>query len=94
MGFKEKTAEAIPENVKQRRLAEIEFDTTMLPNMTMVDVMETASSQEEIEKARDTFLKSKLGENYQVTHPKDFEKEKEEITGVDKYIINRFNPNV
>ena len=92
--WKEKRADAIPENVKQRRLAEIEFDTTMLPNMTMVDVMETASSQEEIEKARDTFLKGKLGENYQVTHPKDFEKEKEEITGVDKYIINRFNPNV
>ena len=71
--WKEKTAEAIPENVKQRRLAEIEFDTTMLPNMTMVDVMETASSREEIEKAKDTFLKGKLGENYQVTHPKEVE---------------------
>ena len=71
--WKEKTAEAIPENVKLRRLAEIEFDNTMLPNMTMVDVMETASSREEIEKAKDTFLKGKLGENYQVTHPKEVE---------------------
>ena len=92
--WKEKTAEAIPENVKLRRAAEIEFDTTMLPNMTMMDDMEMPASKNEIEMARDTFLKGKLGENYQVTHPKDFEKEKEEITGVDKYIINRFNPNV
>ena len=65
-----------PENVKQRRIAEIEFDNTILPNMTMVDDMDIPASKKEIEIAKDTFLKNKLGKNYQVTHPQDVEKEK------------------
>jgi hypothetical protein len=104
--YKTRTADAIPENVKLRRDAEIEFDTTMLPNMTMVDYTDMPASKAEIEMARDTFLQEKLGENYQVTHPKDVEKEKLEIketdnifgtevptknlTGVDQYIFNRW----
>jgi len=103
--YKTRTADAIPENVKLRRDAEIEFDTTMLPNMTMVDYTDMPASKAEIEMARDTFLQEKLGENYQVTHPKDVEKEKLEIketdnifgtdvptknlTGVDIYKFNR-----
>jgi len=103
-GLKEDVAKT-PENVKLRRIAELEFDNTMLPNMTMVDVMETASSREDIDIARDKFLTEKLGENYKITHPKDVEKEKLEIketdnifgtkvstknlTGVDQYILNR-----
>ena len=66
-----------PENVKQRRIAEIEFDNTMLPNMTMVDVMEESASKEDIEIPRDKFLKGRLGENYKKTHPKDFKEEVE-----------------
>jgi hypothetical protein len=105
--WKEKRADAIPENVKLRRDAEIEFDTTMLPNMTMVDYTDMPASKAAIEMARDTFLKEKLGKNYQVTHPKDVEKEKLEIketdnifgtevptknlTGVDKYILSNLD---
>ena len=74
--WKEKTAEAIPENVKLRRAAEIKFDNTIGANMRMVDDMDIPASREEIEIARNNFLKEKLGENYQVTHPKDVEKEK------------------
>ena len=75
-----------PENVKQRRIAEIEFDNTILPNMTMVDVMEESASKEDIETARDTFLKERLGENYKNTHPKEGEIDIEESEVVkDKY---------
>jgi hypothetical protein len=79
----------------------------MLPNMTMVDYTDMPASKAAIEMARDTFLKEKLGKNYQVTHPKDVEKEKLEIketdnifgtevptknlTGVDKYILSNLD---
>ena len=66
-----KQLDETPENVKLRRISDIEFDNTMLPNMTMVDVMDTASSREEIDIARDKFLTEKLGENYETTHPKE-----------------------
>ena len=71
----------------------------------MVDLTEMPASRNEVATAKDTFLKEKLGENYQVTHPKDVEKEKLEIketdnifgtdvptknlTGVDIYKFNR-----
>ena len=103
--WKEKTAEAIPENVKLRRKFDREFDNTIGWNMTMVDYTDMPASRNEVAMARDTFLKEKLGENYQVTHPKDVEKEKLEIketdnifgtevptknlTGVDIYKFNR-----
>ena len=66
----------------------------MLPNMTMVDVMETASSREEIDIARDKFLTEKLGENYKITHPKQVEEEKQptdNLTGVDKYMLSKLD---
>ena len=104
--YKTRTADAIPENVKLRRRAEREFDNTIGWNMTMVDYTDMPASRNEVAMARDTFLKEKLGENYQVTHPKDVEKEKLEIketdnvfgtevptknlTGVDQYIFNRW----
>ena len=91
-----------PENVKLRRIAEIEFDNTM---SYMVDVMDMPGSSEELEIKKDIFLKEKLGENYKITHPKHVEEEKLEIketdnifgtsvptknlTGVDIYKFNR-----
>ena len=103
--YKTRTADAIPENVKLRRKFDREFDNTIGWNMTMVDYTDMPASRNEVAMARDTFLKEKLGENYQVTHPKDVEKEKLEIketdnifgtevptknlTGVDIYKFNR-----
>jgi hypothetical protein len=91
--WKEKREDAIPENVKLRRAAEREFDNTIGANMRMVDETEIPASGEEIFTAKDTYLKSQLGENYEVTHPKDVEKEKKAdggLSGVDQYILNRY----
>jgi hypothetical protein len=49
----------------------------------MVDDMDIAAPQEDIFQAKDTFLKSKLGENYEVTHPQDVEKEELPIKETD-----------
>ena len=46
--------EKSPEEIK-RNLGRIEFDTTVLPNMTMVDDMEIPASRSEIQKARTKF---------------------------------------
>ena len=47
-----------PEEIK-RNLGKIEFDTTILPNMTMVDDMEIPSSKSEINAAKQDFNKAK-----------------------------------
>ena len=47
-----------PEEIK-RNLGRIEFDTTILPNMTMVDDMEIPSSKSEINAAKQDFNKAK-----------------------------------
>ena len=47
-----------PEEIK-RNLGRIEFDTTILPNMTMVDDMEIPASKYEIQKAEQDFNKAK-----------------------------------
>ena len=47
-----------PEEIK-RNLGKIEFDTTILPNMTMVDDMEIPASKSEIQKAEQDFNKAK-----------------------------------
>jgi len=78
-----KQLDETPENVKLRRIKDLQFDTTILPNMTMSDVMETASSQEDIDIARHKFLTEQLGENYETTHPtKVKEMEKPEKFGI------------
>ena len=67
-----KQLDETPENVKLRRITEIEFDQTM---PYMVDVMDMPESREELEIKKDKFLKEKLGENYKITHPKQVEEE-------------------
>jgi len=47
-----------PEEIK-RNLGRIEFDTTVLPNMTMKDDMEIPASRSEIQKAKQNFNKAK-----------------------------------
>ena len=54
-----KRVDATPEDVKQRRIAERDFDTTVLPNMTMVDDIEMPAPKEEIETAKETFLEER-----------------------------------
>ena len=50
--------EKSPEEIK-RNLGRIEFDTTVLPNMTMKDDMEIPASRSEIQKAKQNFNKAK-----------------------------------
>ena len=86
-----KQLDETPENVKLRRIAEIEFDQTM---PYMVDVMDMPESREELEIKKDKFLKEKLGENYKITHPKQVEEEKQptdNLTGVDKYMLSKLD---
>ena len=86
-----KQLDETPENVKLRRITEIEFDQTM---PYMVDVMDMPESREELEIKKDKFLKEKLGENYKITHPKQVEEEKQptdNLTGVDKYILSNID---
>ena len=86
-----KQLDETPENVKLRRIAEIEFDQTM---PYMVDVMDMPESREELEIRKDKFLKEKLGENYKITHPKQVEEEKhptDNLTGVDKYMLSKLD---
>ena len=86
-----KQLDETPENVKLRRIAEIEFDQTM---PYMVDVMDMPESREELEIKKDKFLKEKLGENYKITHPKQVEEEKhptDNLTGVDKYMLSKLD---
>jgi len=54
-----KRVDATPEDVKQRRVAERDFDTTVLPNMTMVDDIDMPAPKEEIETAKETFLEER-----------------------------------
>jgi hypothetical protein len=54
-----KRVDATPDDVKQRRVAERDFDTTVLPNMTMVDDIDIPASKEEIETAKETFLEER-----------------------------------
>jgi len=54
-----KRVDATPEDVKQRRIAERDFDTTVLPNMTMVDDIDMPAPKEEIETAKETFLEER-----------------------------------
>jgi len=86
-----KQLDETPENVKLRRIAEIEFDQTM---PYMVDVMDMPDSREELEIKKDKFLTEKLGENYKITHPKQVEEEKQptdNLTGVDKYMLSKLD---
>jgi hypothetical protein len=86
-----KQLDETPENVKLRRITEIEFDQTM---PYMVDVMDMPDSREELEIKKDKFLKEKLGENYKITHPKQVEEEKQptdNLTGVDKYMLSKLD---
>jgi len=52
--IKQKSSEEI-----KRNLGRIEFDTTILPNMTMKDDMEIPASRSEIQKAKQNFNKAK-----------------------------------
>jgi hypothetical protein len=54
-----KRVDATPDDVKQRRVAERDFYTTVLPNMTMVDDIDIPASKEEIETAKETFLEER-----------------------------------
>ena len=86
-----KQLDETPENVKLRRIAEIEFDQTM---PYMVDVMDMPDSREDFEIKKDKFLKEELGENYKITHPKQVEEEKQptdNLTGVDKYMLSKLD---
>jgi len=51
--------EETPEEVLKARQAKIEFDNTILSNMTMVDDMEIPASKEEIDKTKKEFMDAK-----------------------------------
>jgi len=77
-----------PEEIK-RNLGRIEFDTTVLPNMTDVDVMEVPASRQEINDAEKSFNKAKGIESL-------FEKEEEDklLQRQGLYGIKPFDPLV
>ena len=77
-----------PEEIK-RNLGRIEFDTTVLPNMTDVDVMEVPASRQEINDAEKSFNKAKGIESL-------FEKEEEDklLQRQGLYGIKPFDPQV
>jgi len=79
-----------PKEVLEARKAVRDFDTTIRSNMTMVDDMEIPASKEEIDTAEKKFM-DKRGVDLSVLDKP--EPKKEGLTGVDKYIINRFDPN-
>ena len=55
---------AMPKSQRLRNIANRDFDVGIGAGMSMVDVMETPASREEMEKARQKFLKSQLGPYY------------------------------
>jgi len=77
-----------PEEIK-RNLGRIEFDTTVLPNMTMVDDMDVPASRQEINDAEKSFNKAKGIESL-------FEKEEEDklLQRQGLYGIKPFDPQV
>ena len=56
--LKETIDQTDPEIIKAR-LAERDFDTQVLPNLTMVDDIDMPASKKEIDKAKDVFMKEK-----------------------------------
>ena len=48
-----------PEEIKEARKAQLEFDQTVRPGLTMVDDIDIPASKEEIDMAKDLFMKDK-----------------------------------
>ena len=47
------------EEIKEARKAQLEFDQTVRPGLTMVDDIDIPASKEEIDIAKDLFMKNK-----------------------------------
>ena len=62
-GLKENLA-AMPQSQKVRNIANRNFDVGIGASMRMVDDMEIPASRQEIEEARQKFLKSQMGPYY------------------------------
>jgi hypothetical protein len=60
----EEKLKAMPKSQKLRNIANRDFDVGIGASMRMVDDMEIPASQDEIEKARQKFLKSQMGPYY------------------------------
>ena len=82
--------DATAPEVLEARKAIRDFDVQVRPGMTMVDDMEIPASKAEIDAAKKEFMDERGVDLSVLDKP---EPKKEGLTGVDKYIINRFDPN-
>ena len=57
--YLKRVLEETPEEVKEARKAQLEFDQTARPGLTMVDDIDIPASKEEINMAKDLFMKDK-----------------------------------
>jgi hypothetical protein len=57
--YLKRVLEETPEEVKEARKAQLEFDQTVRPGLTMVDDIDIPASKEEIDMAKDLFMKDK-----------------------------------
>ena len=57
--YLKRVLEETPEEVKEARKAQLEFDQTVRPGLTMVDDIDIPASKEEIDIAKDLFMKNK-----------------------------------
>ena len=57
--YLKRVLEETPEEIKEARKAQLEFDQTVRPGLTMVDDIDIPASKEEIDMAKDLFMKDK-----------------------------------
>jgi hypothetical protein len=74
----EKNLAAMPKSQKLRNIANRDFDVGIGANMSMVDYMDLPASRDEIEKARQKYLKSQMGPYYKYGIESMVEEEPEE----------------